>query len=333
MKNKIFMEENTTMDLLYKNERPLFIINLVLSVLFWVLIIFGTAGIILIWILLFFISYLFVQSGLIAYLKGTAVKITPNQFPDLYKQIRECCRKLDIIDIPEVYMLHADGMFNAFATKFLRKHYVVLLSDVVDALEGNEGAIKFYFGHELGHIHRDHLFWGPILFPASLLPLLGAAYSRAREYTCDNYGFACCNNPQDAVKGLAVLATGGKRHKTMSIEHYARQTAESGGFWMSFHELTADYPWLVKRMASIASKAKVTQVDPPQRHPLAWLLAMCVPRTVAGTSAASILIAIAVIGIIAAIAIPNFIAYRQQAEMRRMHPSTQQERLYPNAGQ
>jgi Zn-dependent protease with chaperone function len=297
-------------------------------VLFWVLILVGTVGTILIWILLFFISYLFLQSGLIAYLKGTAIQITPNQFPDLYKQLLECCKKLQIHDIPETYMLHADGMFNAFATRFMRQHYVVLFSEVVDALEGDEGAIKFYFGHELGHIHRNHLFWGPILSPVGMLPLLGAAYSRAREYTCDNYGLACCSNPHDAVTGLAALSAGGKRYKTMSVAEYAKQAAESGGFWMSFHELTADYPWLVKRMASIASKANVAQVQPPKRHPLAWLLALCVPRTGAGAGGASILIVIAIIGILAAIAIPNFIAYRDKA---RMQQSVQEEPLNQNA--
>lgn len=71
------------MDLLYKNEKPLFIINLIISLLIWIILIFGTVGVALIWILFFFIFYLFVQSGLIAYLKGTAVKITPDQFPDL----------------------------------------------------------------------------------------------------------------------------------------------------------------------------------------------------------------------------------------------------------
>ncbi|MGH8746356.1 MAG: M48 family metalloprotease, partial [Burkholderiales bacterium] len=42
-------------------------------------------------------------------------------------------------------------------------HYIVLLSDVVDALESERGAIDFYIGHELGHIRRKHLLWGPVL--------------------------------------------------------------------------------------------------------------------------------------------------------------------------
>jgi len=310
------------MDLLYKNEKPLFVINLIISLLIWIILIFGTVGVALIWILFFFIFYLFVQSGLIAYLKGTAVKLTPDQFPDLYKQLRECCKKLNIIDIPETYMLHADGAFNAFATRFLKRHYVVLFSDVIDALESHKEALNFYFGHELGHIHRKHLFWRPILFPAGILPLIGAAYSRAREYTCDNYGFACCNNPDDAVMGLAVLSAGGKRWQSMSIESYVDQTKETGSFWMSFHELIADYPWLVKRMARISSKVNKTSIQFPGRHPIAWLFALFVPRTGGRAGGGSVLVVIAIIGILAAIAIPNFVAYRNKA-----HQSSVQSEL------
>ncbi len=292
-------------ELPYKNEKPLLAVSAIFSAIFWLFLIIATVGTVFVWILLFFISYLFAQSGLIAYLKGTAVKVTPHQFPDIYKHLHECCEKLQISDMPETYMLQAGGLFNAFATRFLRR---------------NEGAIKFYFGHELGHIRRKHLSWAPFLSPARLLPLIGAAYSRAREYTCDNYGFACCSSPHDAAIGLAALSAGRNRCKTLSIESYAAQAAESGGFWMSFHELIADYPWLVKRMASIASKAGITQVQIPRRHPFAWFLAMFMPRTggMAG-GGTSIFIGIAVAGIIAAIAVPNFIAYREKARQSSVH--------------
>ncbi|MBU4319320.1 MAG: M48 family metallopeptidase [Proteobacteria bacterium] len=301
------------MDLIYKSEKPLFIICLVISIIFWLLMVLGTVGIALFWVLFFFVIYLFVQSGLIAYLKGTAVKIAPDQFPDLYAQFQECCQKLSITDIPEIYMLHADGAFNAFATRFLKQHYIVLFSDVVDALEARKSALNFYMGHELGHIHRNHIFWGPILFPAGLLPLIGAAYSRAREYTCDNYGFACCSDPQDALFAIAALSAGGKRWQSMAMGRYVDQAKETGGFWMSFHELIADYPWLVKRLSRIFSLANKTEPQFPKRSLWAWLLALFVPRTGGSAGSGSVFLVITIIGIIAAIVLPNFAAYRNKA--------------------
>ncbi|HSD65643.1 MAG TPA: M48 family metallopeptidase [Vicinamibacteria bacterium] len=302
-------------DLVYPNENPLFAISLVLSVVFWLLVLVGTLGIALLYALLFFVFYLFAQSALIAHIKGTAVRITPQQFPDLHERLAGCCRRLGIDAVPETYLLHGDGAFNAFATRFLGVNFVVLLSDVVDALESRPGAISFYLGHELAHIHRRHLVWRPVLLPAGILPLLGAAYHRAREATCDNYGAACCDDPQDAAVGLCALAAGGKRWQTMSLPDYVAQARETSGFWMSFNELISDYPWLVKRVARVTARAQGRPADVPARNPLAYLFALFVPRTGAGGGGGlvSLLLVVAVIGIIAAIAIPSLLRARISA--------------------
>jgi Zn-dependent protease with chaperone function/type II secretory pathway pseudopilin PulG len=302
-------------DLVYPNENPLFAISLVLSIAFWLLVLVGTLGVALLYAALFFVFYLFAQSALIAYIKGTAVRITPQQFPDLHERLSACCRRLGIETVPETYLLHGDGAFNAFATRFLGVNFVVLLSDVVDALESRPGAVSFYLGHELAHIHRRHLLWRPVLLPASILPLLGAAYHRAREATCDNYGAACCDDPQDAVVGLSVLAAGGKRWQAMSFTEYIAQAGETSGFWMSFNELVSDYPWLVKRVARVTARSQGRPPDIPARNPLAYLFALLVPRTGAGGGGGllSLLVVVAVIGVIAAIAIPSLLRARVAA--------------------
>src|SRR5690606_41514513 len=110
--------------------------------------------------------------------------------------------------LPSFTLFPCTTLFRSFATRFLGRDFVVLFSSVVDAMEDNPDAINFYMGHELCHIQRRHLTRGPFLWPASILPLLGAAYSRAREYTCDQYGRACCDDPQSALQGLTLLAAG-----------------------------------------------------------------------------------------------------------------------------
>ena len=59
----------------------------------------------------------------------------------------------------------------------------------------------------------------------------------------------------NAEHGLAVLAAGGKRARTMNLDAYAGQAGQTEGFWMSFHELVGDYPWLVKRMVAVPATA------------------------------------------------------------------------------
>jgi Zn-dependent protease with chaperone function/type II secretory pathway pseudopilin PulG len=303
------------MDLVYKNEKKLFVIMLVVSVVLWIAIVLGTVGAALFYGLIFFLGYCFAQSALISYIKGTGVRITEHQFPDLKHQITACCHKLGLADEPDAYLLQMGGSLNAFATRFLGRDFLVLYSEVVDATHDNPDALNFYIGHEIGHIKRRHLTWSTVLLPASVLPLLGAAYSRAREYTCDRHGLAACEDAVNAQLGLAALAAGGKRWRTMSTSAYIAQAQHTDGFWMSFHELVGDYPWLVKRMGALKALAAGQEAAPPTRHPMAMLLALFVPRFGIGGGGASLIVMVAIVGVLAAVAIPAYQVYVQKAKV------------------
>lgn len=301
------------MDLVYKNEKTLFVLMLVLSLIVWVGLVLGMGWAVLGYALMFFLFYCFAQSALISYIKGTGVRITAEQFPDLDRQILACCAKLGLEREPEAYLLQMGGSLNAFATRFLGRDFLVLYSDVVDGLHDNPDALNFYIGHEIGHIKRKHLSWATVLLPASMLPLVGAAYSRAREYTCDRHGLAACEQPVNAEFGMAALAAGGKRWRTMNNSAFIEQSRETEGFWMSFHELVGDYPWLVKRMAAVRALAAGQEVQQPRRHWLATLMALFVPRMGVAGGAGGVVVLVAIAGILAAVAIPAYQAYEQKA--------------------
>ncbi len=299
----------------YGNEKSLFVIHLFLSLVFWFSIIVGTLGIALIYVLLFFIGYLFAQSGLIAWIRGNGIKISEQQFPDLYQRYQQCCQKLNIDTMPEAYILEGGGILNAFATRFLGRNFVVLYSNIIDAMSDNPEAINFYFGHELAHIKRNHLKWSAVIWPSNLLPWIGAAYSRACEYTCDQFGKLCCDNSQQALHGMLVLAAGEKRYSSVNIDKYLEQVQATGAFWMAFHELIADYPWLVKRACRLHNK----DYKLPRRNPFAWLLALFVPRLGIGRGIVPLLIVVAVIGILAAIALPAYQDYVARANTTEVY--------------
>jgi Zn-dependent protease with chaperone function/Tfp pilus assembly protein PilE len=297
--------------LVYPTERPLYYVLFTIGAIFWLALVLATLGIALLYLVFGFIAYLFAHSALIAWIRGNGVKITPQQFPDLYGRYQQCCRKLGMEQPPEAYILNGQGVLNAFATKFVGRYFVVLNSNLVDAMMDKPGAVSFYMGHELGHIARGHLRMGPILLPGSLLPLLGAGYRRAQEYTCDAFGAACCSDREAAVHALCALAAGDKRWSVLNVPAYLEQAKDTSGFWMSFHELIADYPWTVKRVARVARpSAKM-----PGRNPLAWFFAFFIPRFGVGGSAVGGVMAVALVGVLAAIAIPAYQDYVARAKM------------------
>lgn len=315
-------------NLVYRHERPLRTLATVMGALIWLLLVVGTFGVALVYVAIGLLLYLFAQSAFIAHLRGNAVVLSPAQFPDLHAQYLDACQRLGVRDAPTAYLMMSDGVINALATRFLRRRYIVMFSSAVEALRKHPDALRFYFGHELGHIVQGHLDWRLLRAPAMLLPLLGAALRRAEEYTCDLHGQAACQRPADAALALAVLAAGGERWPQLNLGQFAAQSAQSGGFWMSFHELTGDYPWLSKRMGRLMQAAGGAAPPVPARHPLAWVLAAFIPRAGVGGAGGllSLMVVIAMLGILLAIAIPAYDDYRARAEASAVVPELERVR-------
>jgi Zn-dependent protease with chaperone function len=298
-------------ELVYPRERSLGAITLVLGLMVWLLIVVGTIGIALLYLALGFVVYLFAQSALIAWLRGNGVLLSAQQMPDLRERFEACCAKLGIDEMPEVYLLQGNGMLNAFATRFLGRSYVILLSDIVDAMQAHPDGINFYMGHELGHVRMKHLTGKLLRAPVLWLPLLGAAYSRAKETTCDRHGRACCESADSAARALVALAAGAQRWRMVDLPAFEAQALLSRGFWMSYHELTGGYPWLTKRVARILH----AEVAVPRRNGFAYVFALFSPYVGHGGGAAGIIVLAAVVGILAAVGLPAYKDFEVRARL------------------
>ena len=314
------------MDITYKNEKKLFTISCIIAAVFWLLITAVTFGTVFIYLLLVYLFFLFAHSAFISHLKGNGVRITEEQYPDLYESLVRNSEKVGLHHVPEAYLLRTD-FFNALATRFRGRNFVVLFTDVVDALETQPGAIDFYIGHELGHLHRKHLQWGPFLVFSAWVPLLGPAYRRAQEYTCDRYGAMCCGNDADVVAAISTMSAGDTRWNSLNLDAYLKQINETSGFWMSFNEINNDYPWLTKRMAAALSFRQEKEISFPSRHGFAWFLSAFIPRF-GGGPVVSMMITIVIVvylGITAAIAIPAYQDYIDKAENAGENTAIQME--------
>jgi Tfp pilus assembly major pilin PilA/Zn-dependent protease with chaperone function len=313
------------MNLVYKHEKPLFIISAIVSTIAWLALIGGTFGAVLFYILIVYLFILFSHSAFISHLKGSGVKITAEQFPDLHVRLLDCCARVGLQKIPDAYLLRT-GFFNALATRFLGKNFVVVFTEVIDALESHPDALNFYIGHELGHLHRKHINWNAFLLPASILPLLGASLRRAEEYTCDRYGVVCCDTEESIKYAIAALAAGDSRWNYMNADAYTKQISMTSEFWMSFNELTGDYPWLTKRMASALALKRAQDIKHPRRHLFAWFLAIFTPRFGMGGGLSSVIIVVAIIGILAAVALPAYQDYTKRAHYMSAYKNAQEVR-------
>lgn len=192
----------------WPTERPLFYLNGLVAVALWFSFV-RLSPQMLGWVALFIGLVAIMNLAHVAHIRGSAVRLGPNQFPEIYARVEELVRRMGLRRMPEVYLSQHDGAINAFATRFLRSHLVVLFADLLEACGQNTAARDMIIGHELGHIRAGHLRGHWLLLPAGFVPFLGSALSRAREYTCDRYGRAAAGNEEGALLGLTILAAGG----------------------------------------------------------------------------------------------------------------------------
>ncbi len=188
-------------------------------------------------------------------IKGNSVRVSEIQFPEIYQVIQEFSNQLEIPLVPECYILQSGGILNAFASRLSRKNIIILTTEVAElAYHGNFEALKFIIAHELGHIKRQHPFWMAVLYPATLIPFLGRAYSRACEYTCDR--IAADLSPNGAVPGLLILSAGKEIYQKIDMIHYAEQGRAQFSFWVYLAEIFSTHPLLPKRISAVLKQTE-----------------------------------------------------------------------------
>lgn len=280
------------MPLPYTREKGLMIVSALVSLLFWF-------GLLWLWLTaaerylptlgpeyplgvlagLSILTYLVAYSrraGRVARLRGHAVEIGPKQHPDLHARLKAVGKRLGIESLPTAYLFQEPRGIS-FSLRYLGQDILALNGDLVGALTDHQGAIDFFLGYEFGQRHNPATRWSGWLLPASVLPLLGPAYARARTYTCDRFGLEACRSKVDAALALALLASGSRRWKSFNISQYAAQSLHSARFGMSLLELISPQPWLSKRIAHLRAIATESDSFIPRRHPLAYFAALWVP--------------------------------------------------------
>lgn len=201
--------------------------------------------------LFFFLASLFYRANAF----GNMILLGPQQFPDLHEMVVSGSRELGFRQPPRAFLYNSNGLFNAFARRILGGNFVFLTSALVDA-ESDE-QVKFVIGHELGHHAAGHLNpWLNFLrAPSQVVPFLGAAYSRSREYTCDSIGAYLSKDLTASRSSLQMLGCGCRRlNAAMSCEAFMAQEAMVPPVFGFLNEIVRGHPRLTRRVAAISER-------------------------------------------------------------------------------
>lgn len=298
-------------NLAVSKEQTYFTLILIVAILVWLLLL---VSFLVVWAAFIGIALWFGSGLLAARLRAEAVEVTESQFPELHQSFRSVCERLNLNEMPRLYVMEAGGLLNAFTMRFSGRNFVVIYADLIEAFGPESDEVKFVIGHEIGHIQRSHILKSIFLGPGMIIPLLGAAYSRACETSCDRYGAYACDNVDGSINAMLALAGGKEAPKFFNSSAFANQHHEERGFFVSLHELTSGYPTLSQRVSQLDALAEGSQAfRQAGRNILAYPFALFSVGSRA-SGGANILIFVVIIGLLAAMAIPAFQKVRETSQ-------------------
>ncbi len=200
---------------------------------------------------------------------GNAVKLGPNQRPDVYQALLRACEILDWPDIPELYVIQ-DPRVNAMAIG-LDHPFIVMNSALLDRLSIDE--LRVVLGHEIGHIMSGHVLFKTlhwiltvaayrILPKYLLLPTLPVflalrEWDRKSELSSDRAGLLVSQNIKLSLAVIFKLS-GCDNHEAYNLSEFEKQAheyEESGNITDSFFKFLnmvwATHPFPVMRVVEL----------------------------------------------------------------------------------
>lgn len=210
-----------------------------------------TAIAILVALLVLPLAYVVYRNLTRASVRGSAVLVNAQQFPDIATVRDTFARQLKLRRVPEIYVTSGNGQLNAFAASAYRVDFVVLHSELFANLyQQNRDGLAFIVGHEMGHIrlHHTRLWYQLSLALINWIPLIPGFLSRAREYSCDRHGAFV--EPQ-GEEGLVLLTAGRYVYRQVDVTNLLEQAAHVRGFWAEVAQLTQSHPLTVWRLKTL----------------------------------------------------------------------------------
>jgi Zn-dependent protease with chaperone function len=202
--------------------------------------------------------------------QANAVRVSENQFGDIYKLYKQALKTLDA---PEEYPLYVSQtpMVNAGAYG-MDQPFIILNSGTLLIIKDAE--LEYILGHEIGHILSDHVLYRTMtVFLINLakmgFPIVGLAaravlvglleWSRKSELSCDRAGLLTVQDPEVVMRAMLIMAGGGSS-PDLSLPEFIAQAEEykDGGdladqVFKVLNLMAATHPFYVLRVNELRS--------------------------------------------------------------------------------
>lgn len=137
--------------------------------------------------------------------KANAVRVGPNQFPEIWTLYQDVAQRMGMENPPRLYVKNGNGVVNAYALSCnARYKYVVIFAEIALLMDRSPETVEFVVAHELSHHRLRHVsLWRLIItFLPNLIPVLGVSTIRAQEYSADRLAHSVCDHHRETISLL-----------------------------------------------------------------------------------------------------------------------------------
>lgn len=190
-----------------------------------------------------------------ALIKGSGVRISARQLPEIHKAIQTLSTRLGLPSAPEAYLVESN-VINAAAVKLGKKQVILLTDDMIDAClrTGNPHALVWILGHEIAHVAHKHN--GIIRLASSRIY---RKLSRLDEYTADRTATALVNHRESAAWAVLVMLVGPQLLPHVNIQELAAQAQEvAKDKYSQKAERILTHPMLLNRLFRILNSGRAS---------------------------------------------------------------------------
>jgi len=203
-------------------------------------------------VLIFPFAIFFYRFYMAARAKSNAIRVGPNQLPNIWSIYQELGKKFEMKSLPKLYVTNGNGVVNAYALSCNTRHkYVVIHSEIALLAKQFPAAVEFVLAHELAHHKLGHVsLWRFAIgiIPNILIPL-GISTTRAQEYSADRVALTVCGHHQSAMN---LLAIGPWMHDEINSEEWIKQCEEEHDeIYVRIANLLSNHAVLVKRSKAL----------------------------------------------------------------------------------